>query len=127
MAFVLLVEPDTELARTYAEALRLAGHEAVHAATAQSAINAADQRVPNVVVLELQLPAHGGLEFLHEFRSYPEWQAVPVILNTYVLPQEINAVRTTLAEDLGIRAVHYKPQTSLQLLLRSVAEHAGQA
>jgi DNA-binding response OmpR family regulator len=124
MAFVLLIEPDTELARTYAQALQLAGHESATAATAQAAIDAADQRTPDIVVLELQLPAHNGIEFLHEFRSYAEWQTTPVIINTYTSPQQLAPARRALAEDLGVRATHYKPQTSLQLLLRSINEHA---
>lgn len=122
MAHVLLLEPDSELARIYAQALQLAGHSTATAATAQAAIDAADQYTPDVVVLELQLPAHGGIEFLHEFRSYSEWQTTPVIINTYITPQELASVRQALASTLGVRAAHYKPQTSLQLLLRSVQE-----
>jgi chemosensory pili system protein ChpA (sensor histidine kinase/response regulator) len=122
MAFVLLVEPDIPLAKTYQTALQVAGHEAVTAVTAQAAINQVDQRTPDIIILELQLPAHDGIEFLHELRSYPEWQTIPVVLNTYTAPSQLAAVRRVLSEDLGVRAMHYKPQTSLQLLLRSVAE-----
>jgi CheY-like chemotaxis protein len=111
------------LVRTYAQALQLAGHETATAATAQAAIDAADQQAPDIVVLELQLPAHDGIEFLHEFRSYPEWQTTPVIVNTYIAPQELAGAAQVLAEDLGVCATHYKPQTSLQLLIRSVNEH----
>ena len=31
---------------------------------------------PAIVMLELQLVEHSGIEFLYEFRSYPEWQRV---------------------------------------------------
>ena len=124
MARILLIEPDVVLARTYAEALTHAGHQAVVAQTAQAAIHAADDHTPDLVVLELQLPAHNGIEFLYEFRSYPEWQAVPVIVNSYTPPQELAPLRETLATSLGVRALHYKPRTTLQLLLRSIAQHA---
>lgn len=67
---VLLIEPNTLLAATYRQALQHAGHEVRHVTGAQAAVMAADGRTPDVVVLELQLPQHSGLEFLHEFRSY---------------------------------------------------------
>jgi CheY-like chemotaxis protein len=122
---VLLLEPNTLLAKTYTAALQHAGHSVAHATGAQAAVNAADKRQPDVVVLELQLPAHSGLEFLHEFRSYPEWQAVPVVVHSMVSPAQTAAVEEGLRRDLGVHAVLYKPRTSLQQLLRAVREAAG--
>ena len=124
MASILVIEPDAVLATTYAEALMQAGYQPVVAATAQSAIHAADEQLPDLIILELQLAAHNGIEFLHEFRSYPEWQDVPVIINSYTPPQEYQQVQETLATTLGVRAFLYKPRISLQLLLRAVAEHS---
>lgn len=122
MARILLIEPDSALAKVYLQALRQAGYETQRAASAQEAIYCADEVLPDVVVLEVQLAAHSGVEFLYEFRSYPEWRHIPVIINSYTPPQDFTAVMSILTAQLGVRALHYKPQTSLQLLLRSVAE-----
>jgi DNA-binding response OmpR family regulator len=124
---VLLLEPNTLLAKTYTEAFRLAGHSVAHATGAQAAVDAADRQQPDVVVLELQLPAHSGLEFLHEFRSYPEWQGVPVVVHSMVSPTQTSAVEESLKRDLGVWAVLYKPRTSLQRLLGAVREAAAGA
>jgi DNA-binding response OmpR family regulator len=121
---VLLLEPNTLLAKTYTEAFRLAGHSVAHATGAQAAVDAADKQSPDVVVLELQLPAHSGLEFLHEFRSYPEWQDVPVVVHSLVSPVQTAVVEESLRRDLGVRAVLYKPRTSLRRLLGAVREAA---
>jgi CheY-like chemotaxis protein len=126
MAHVLVVEPDSALAATYAEALRYGGHTVQLATSAQGAIHAADDRTPQLVLLELQLPAHNGIAFLYEFRSYPEWRAIPVIINSYTPPQTYRAVHETLASDLGVCDFLYKPRTTLQQLLRSVAHHISQ-
>jgi DNA-binding response OmpR family regulator len=123
---VLLLEPNILLARTYTDALTHAGFSVAHAATAQTAIDAADKQHPDVVVVELQLPMHSGVEFLHEFRSYPEWQDVPVIVHSVLPPMQLTAVRSSLERDLGVRAILYKPRTSLQQLLRAVREQARQ-
>jgi len=120
MASILLIEPDVVLARLYADALELAGHAVRTAATAQVAIDIADDARPDVVLLELQLVMHSGIEFLYEFRSYPEWQSVPVIILSNVPPAEFSASKTVLAQQLGVRLYHYKPHTSLQKLLRVV-------
>lgn len=121
MARILLVEPDYVLARIYAMALQRAGHKVRVVADAQAAIDRADRLTPDVVVLELQLAGHNGIEFLYEFRSYSEWQAVPVIINSGVAPGEIQSVPGAW-EQLGIAAYHYKPRSNLRALLASVEQ-----
>lgn len=124
---ILLLEPNTLLAETYSRALVHAGFTVAVAAGAQSAIDAADTRRPDVVVAELQLPAHSGVEFLHEFRSYPEWQQVPVIVHSVLPPVQTAPVAESLRRDLGVRTILYKPRTSLQQLLRAVREQLAAA
>lgn len=121
MAHILLIEPDRKLAATYAQALMVHGHSVVVGTTAQKGILAADDRKPDVVVLELQLVAHSGIEFLYEFRSYADWQAIPVIICTNVMPGEF-AASEQLLNRLGVRAYHYKPRTSLKMLVESIEE-----
>jgi len=121
MSLVLIIEPDSALAQIYAQALQDGGYRIAKAATAQQAIHAADMQVPDLVLLELQLPAHNGIEFLYEFRSYPEWQHIPVVINSYIPPQEYAAVHEVLTDRLGVRAMHYKPRATLQALLQSIA------
>ena len=121
---IVLLEPNTLLAQTYTTMLAAAGHTVAHAFTEQSAINAADTHTPDIVILELQLAAHSGVEFLHEFRSYPEWQDVPVVVQSNLAPAKLAAAEDGLRRDLGVRAILYKPRTTLQQLLRAVREFA---
>jgi DNA-binding response OmpR family regulator len=125
MANVLLIEPDATLGRTYMQALQHAGHTVGMASGAQDAINVADSLQPDVVVLELQLAVHNGIEFLHEFRSYPEWQSVPVIVNTHMNPAVLEPVQGTLKRDLGVELCLYKPRTSLEQLLSAVRKQVA--
>lgn len=122
MATVLLIEPDALLARTYQAALEMAGHTVMVRAGAQAAITAADQEHPDVVVMELQLIQHSGVEFLYEFRSYADWIEVPVIILSHVAPGDLAGAYETLRDQLGVRQYLYKPQTNLRTLVRSVAE-----
>lgn len=116
---VLLIEPDTILASTYARALERQGHTVSRAVSAQTAVHAADKRQPDAVVLELQLPRHNGVEFLYEFRSYSEWRDVPIIVHTFVPLTEL-VTAETLQGELGVKQLLYKPATSLARLCAAV-------
>lgn len=125
MSNILLIEPNTLLAKTYTEALQHAGHIVAHVMGAQAAVDAADRQTPDIVIAELHLPGHSGIEFLHEFRSYAEWTGIPVILNTVLTAGQIAPALEALHRDLGIREVLYKPRATLQDLVRVVREHTA--
>lgn len=124
MAQILLVEPDRILADTYRQALESVGHQVVMCASAQSAIFAADEIKPDMVILELQLIGHSGIEFLYEFHSYSDWQSIPVLIHSQVPAGEFAGSWDMLQEQLGVRAYFYKPLTTIRKLLMGVAEFA---
>lgn len=114
MSRVLLIEPDRILARTYRQSLSRDGHDVVVCSTGQAAIEAADEQSPDVVVIELQLAGHNGVEFLYEFRSYKEWQDVPVIVHSVVAPRAFTG--STAWKLLNVQEYLYKPKTRLSKL-----------
>lgn len=120
MATVLCIEPDKVLAESYYLALTSAGHDVVVTPSAQTAIVVADEINPDIVILELQLIEHSGIEFLYELRSYLDWQGVPVIIQTQVPPSEFNNNYQILNEHLGINTYLYKPSTTLRDLIHAV-------
>ena len=122
MARIILVEPDRPLAEIYRQTLADDGHEVVVCAGAQAAVSAADADRPDMVILELQLVEHSGIEFLYEFRSYPEWQAIPVIIHSWVPPAEFADSRQLLGQELGVDTYLYKPRTTLSQLASSVRD-----
>lgn len=122
MARLLLIEPDRMLADVYYRVLSRNDHKVSVCSSAQAAILAADTVKPDVVILELQLVGHSGIEFLYEFRSYPDWQTIPVVIHTQVPPSEFAGARNVLMGELGVTTYLYKPQTNLQQLVRSVSQ-----
>jgi len=119
MAHVLLLEPDGLLGETYQKALELSGHSVDRCREAQSAVHAIDTRLPDVIVTELELAVHNGIEFLYELRSYGEWQKLPVVVLSH-LPAVDTGLMRALWGELNIAAYHYKPLTKLKDLVRSV-------
>jgi DNA-binding response OmpR family regulator len=120
---ILLIEPDKKLGGTYKRALENAGHTVQWAAHAQDAVHLADKNRPELIILELQLTAHNGIEFLYEFRSYPEWQGISVLLLTMVTPQSLQ-ITQEMMDSFGIVGALYKPATTLKQLVNVVQERA---
>ena len=127
MMHVLIIEPDRLLGRTYTDALKAAGYSVAYAPTAQAAIVAADEKMPDIVVLEMLLPTHNGIAFLQEFRSYQDWQQVPVSLHTFVAPHTYQDIQPILQEQYGVVSWLYKPQAQLRHLLAAVKQQLVEA
>jgi DNA-binding response OmpR family regulator len=123
MANILLLEPDKVLAELYIKAFEYQGHTVRRVVSAQDAVFHVDELLPDVVIAELQLVAHSGIEFLYELRSYSEWQDIPVIVHSCIPPTEFEGSMNLLRRTLGVRAYLYKPHTTLRQLLRAVNEH----
>lgn len=121
MKTVFVVEPDRTLARSYKQLLEN-GEVQVHAfTTAQQAIKALDVAMPNVVVLEVALPTHNGLEFLYELRSYSDTSDVKIVVNSLLDEARLGIGYVTNAQ-LGI--VEYVSKTSPLSVLKG-AVHAN--
>jgi DNA-binding response OmpR family regulator len=116
---ILIIEPSRPLADILETSFVRKGYSAVTAHNAQDAISAADKHMPKLIILELVMSNHNGMEFIHEFRSYPEWLETPVILYSHIAPSELDLNEEKL-QNLGISAHFYKPQSSLKELYRAV-------
>lgn len=116
MTCVLVVDADKTLRSQVVEAFERAEYSVRSAASAQTAIGACEEQKPDLIILELQLRGHSGVEFLHELRSYPEWQNIPVILCTLVPISELERFKTAF-ETIGVVGYAYKPETSLKKLV----------
>lgn len=121
MADILLIEPDRILTRIYCAYLRERGHIVTAAFGAQAAVQELDMHKPDVVVLEMQLAGHNGIEFLYELRSYPDWQDIPVVLHTMVLLESLK-LSADLLRAMGVTQYLYKPATLLHHLEEVVNE-----
>lgn len=111
---ILLIEPDKLLASQYTGFLSGKGHSVRHADNAQDAVLAADKQSPDLVIIEPLLASHSGIEFLYEFRSYGEWQAVPIIVLSRATADELG-LNDKARQDMKL-TVLYKPETTLDKL-----------
>ena len=77
MTFVLVVDDDPAMRRTLTINLRARDYEVETAGDGRSALQIVDERMPDVVLLDLGLPDLDGVAVLTQLRSFTQ---VPVIV-----------------------------------------------
>lgn len=106
---VLIIDDDRGLARELAEALRLAGYEALACVSGASVRRKAPSFRPAAVLLDLKLVRESGFQIARELREKPGWQSIPIIAMTgHYTQQEHEA----LMKKCGIQACLIKPFSS---------------
>jgi two-component system, OmpR family, KDP operon response regulator KdpE len=117
---VLLVDDDATLRQTLGIGLRAAGHEVLIAADGRTALDAARDDRPDIVVLDLGLPDLSGFDVLRRLRA---WSTVPVV----VLSARAESSEKVEALDLGADDYVTKPFGMEELLarVRAAARRAG--
>lgn len=80
MTRVLVVDDDRLFGALLCDALVAAKYTAQHVSHALEAIEAIESSPPAAIVLDVMLPAAGGLALLHELQSYSDTARIPVLL-----------------------------------------------
>ena len=119
MSTILLIETDKILASNIQKFLIRRGHKVTWHTSAQGGIDLADRLRPDAVVLDLQLAGHSGVEFLHELRSYGDWQNIPVIVFSAIHPDDLGG-EAEAKTSLTISAYIHKPTASLAKLTETI-------
>lgn len=113
MPRILLADDDAPSRRAYGTSLRLAGHEVTEARDGQDALRLLAQRTPDLVVLDLAMPAPDGVTVLQAIRKDENWRGLPVVVIT-ALPDHEAARRLA---GLAVAAVLIKSRFSRKQLL----------
>lgn len=77
---ILVAEDSLDSREMLQVLLEMKGYAVVSAADGLRAVEVALQKVPDLILLDLQLPGLDGLSVAKELRLHPELRAVPVII-----------------------------------------------
>ena len=100
---MLVIEDEPVIRHAVAEFLEDSGYEVAQAEDGPDALASMRVSVPDVVIVDLQLPTMGGSEFVQEMRADPRLAAVPIVILS-AAPDLAEA-----AEALGARGALAKP------------------
>lgn len=121
MARILIVEDNVNINRAYKIILEKEGHDVNVVFDGKEALKQADLVKPELILLDLQMPIMGGLEFLQQYdlaKKHPDVQVI--ILSNLDGHKEIQK-----ALDLGAFKYILKARTSprqLSLLIHHLIE-----
>jgi two-component system KDP operon response regulator KdpE len=77
---ILIVEDDQDLARAMAIQLNAKGYSLVMANDGISAVSTARKEKPDLIVLDLGLPAGDGFVVMKSLKALPDLMLVPIIV-----------------------------------------------
>ena len=79
---VLVVDDYADARHVWAEYLHLAGFAVLTAADGPEALAAVQSNLPDVILLDLELPGLSGLDVAAQLKASPETQHIPLIATT---------------------------------------------
>jgi len=82
MKTILIVEDDSRLALALSVRLKANGYSTWTAHDAITAISTAIRVKPNLILLDISLPAGNGFDLIERFDHFPETRETPIILTT---------------------------------------------
>ena len=111
-AKIMVVDDDADLRHALSLRLRANNYDTVNVCDGYSAIAMAQKERPQLIILDLGLPAGDGFTVLKNLQQYPALSAIPVIVLTARDP-EGNEKRTL---ESGAVAFFQKPADNEELL-----------
>jgi two-component system cell cycle response regulator DivK len=82
MAQVLVVEDNEKNMKLFRDVLQAAGYDTIEATTAGQALDLAATNLPDLVLMDIQLPDMDGLEALRRLRADERTSTTPVVALT---------------------------------------------
>lgn len=103
-ATILIVEDEAPLAEILRYNLEAEGFSVLHAATGEDAEVLAEERAPDLIVLDWMLPGVSGIELCRRFRSRHTTRAAPILMLT-ARGEEADRIRglSTGADDYVVK------------------------
>ena len=82
MSEILIVEDNEKNMKLVRDVLQVKGYATIEATTGEDGARLAKERLPALVLMDIQLPGISGIEALKQLRADPATAAIPVIAVT---------------------------------------------
>jgi len=105
MSVVLIIEANEKNLKLVRDILQVKGYSTLEAMTAEDGIRLANERLPDLVLMDIQLPGMNGIDALRVLRSNAATAKIPVIAVTASVMQQDRKLIT----DAGFDAYVGKP------------------
>lgn len=79
---VLVIEDEPNITEAVSFFLSRDGWEVFAHSNGHDAVDAVDNRAPDLLILDLMLPGRSGVEILRDLRAHDRWSDLPVLMLT---------------------------------------------
>jgi len=79
---ILVVEDNEKNRKLVRDVLTFKGYAIIEAETGEEGIRLAKERVPRLILMDIQLPGIDGIEALRQIRAYDATRTIPIIAVT---------------------------------------------
>ena len=105
MSRILIIEDNDKNLKLVRDVLQVKGHATLEATTGEDGVRIAREELPDLVLMDIQLPGMNGIDALRVLRTDPQTAAIPVIAVTASVMQQDRKMIT----DAGFDAYVGKP------------------
>lgn len=88
MSLVLIVEDNEKNLKLVRDVLQVKGYQTVEAGSAEDGLKIAREKMPALILMDIQLPGMSGIEALKALRAEPATAAIPVVAITASVMQQ---------------------------------------
>ena len=123
MSLILIIEDNEKNLKLVRDVLQVKGYSTIEAGTAEDGIQLALERMPDLILMDIQLPGMNGIEALKVLRANAATAAIPAIAVTAsVMQQDRN-----LITDAGFEGYLGKPLNLKEFLdaVKAMLERNG--
>jgi DNA-binding response OmpR family regulator len=114
MQSVLVAEDERNIATSLRFLMQQAGFEVRIAPDGPSVLELVEEKLPDLVLLDLMIPGFDGFEVLKRLREKPAWRHLPV----FVISAKGRDIDRQKAFDLGAKDFVTKPYSTRELVKR---------
>lgn len=102
---ILIVEDSAQIRSIIAQSLIIEGYDTEQAKNGLDGLEKLKERVPDLILSDINMPKMDGLEFFTTVRENPQWTAIPfVFLTSHSTPEDVQR-----GKELGVEDYLTKP------------------
>ena len=118
IAKILLVEDDEFLANMYRAKLEIENYEVVMALNGEAGLHMAEEKNPDLILLDIVMPKMNGFEVLKHLKSDKDLKKIPVILLTNLGQKEDVEKGLKLGADEYLIKAHFLPSEVINKIIK---------
>jgi two-component system cell cycle response regulator DivK len=110
MSLILIVEDNEKNLKLTRDVLQAKGHATLEATTGEDGVRLARERLPNLVLMDIQLPGMSGIEALQALRADEATRHIPIVAVTAsVMQQDRTMITAAGFDDYIPKPIELKP------------------